>query len=79
MNQGPGPMSLEQIEAAALALPEPELELLVERLEARLCAPAGETDRSWRAEVRRRVEEIRAGRVELIEGEDVLAELDTES
>lgn len=69
------PMSAEQIEEAALALPEAELELLVERLEAHLPMAPG-VDRAWRSEVGRRVRRLRAGDATLVDAEAVLAELD---
>lgn len=78
MNPDHPPMSAEQIEEAALALPEAELELLVERLEARLPVPQ-EVDRAWRGEVARRVQRLRAGAGILHDAGDVLAELELDA
>lgn len=46
------------------------LDTLAESIE-----PDEEIDRAWRAEIRRRVEEIRSGKVELIDNDEVFADL----
>jgi hypothetical protein len=73
MNPDRPPMSAEQIEEAALALPEVELELLVERLSAHLDS-AG-VDDAWLREARRRSQEIALGEVEPVPVEATLAKL----
>jgi hypothetical protein len=65
-------MSIDEIEAVALELPEVERAELISRLQSRR---AGDVDQAWRAEVRRRLARIEAGDVEWIDGEEVLAEL----
>jgi putative addiction module component (TIGR02574 family) len=64
--------------AQALTLPEEERSELAVCL-LRSLEPTGEElsaeDWQWSAEIRRRVGEIRAGRAQLVDGDDVLAEL----
>ena len=67
------PMSIDEIEAVALELPEGERAELIGRLQDSLVDD--DVDQAWRAEVRRRVARIEAGDVEWIDGEEVLAEL----
>lgn len=66
-------MSIDEIEAVALELPEGERAELIGRLQDSLVDD--DVDQAWRAEVRRRVARIEAGDVEWIDGEEVLAEL----
>jgi putative addiction module component (TIGR02574 family) len=68
------PMSIDEIEAAALLLPEEERDELIARLSASL-ATEQEIDAAWRAEVRRRVGLINAGDVQWVDGDEVMAEL----
>ena len=65
-------MSIDQVEAIALELPEQERAELIGRLQDSL---TDNVDQAWRAEVRRRLERIEAGDVEWIDGDEVLAEL----
>jgi putative addiction module component (TIGR02574 family) len=65
-------MSIDQVEAIALELPEQERAELISRLQDSL---TDNVDQAWRAEVRRRLERIEAGDVEWIDGDEVLAEL----
>jgi putative addiction module component (TIGR02574 family) len=65
-------MSIDQVEAIALKLPEQERAELIGRLQDSL---TDNVDQAWRAEVRRRLERIEAGDVEWIDGDEVLAEL----
>lgn len=73
-------MSLETLLAQALDLPEAERGALAARLLLSLEADdpaspsAAEWDASWADEVDRRVAEIRAGKVDLVDGDVVLAE-----
>ncbi|HEX6042310.1 addiction module protein [Longimicrobium sp.] len=66
-------MSIDEIEAVALELPEQERAELIGRLQDSITDDG--LDQAWRAEVRRRVARIEAGDVEWIDGEEVLAEL----
>jgi putative addiction module component (TIGR02574 family) len=65
---------VDELEAAAMRLPQAERARLAERLISSL-EEDGEIERAWADEVRRRVDAIRAGKAELIPAEDVLAEL----
>lgn len=61
----------------ALELPERERSLLIDRLvESLAIEPADEgAEAAWDEEIKRRVDDIRSGRVKLIQGEQVLREL----
>jgi len=61
---------LHEVTETALALPLEERAILADRLiESLDSADEGEPDRkAWGAEIRRRVEEVRSGAVELIDG-----------
>ena len=67
--------SAETVEAAALQLPRAERARLAERLIASLDEDAA-IEQAWAEEIRRRVEELRTGRVQPIPGEQVFAELE---
>jgi putative addiction module component (TIGR02574 family) len=68
------PMSIDEIEAAALELPEDEIDELIDRLAVhREMDP--EIERSWKEEVDRRLAEVDAGTVELIPIEETLAKM----
>ena len=67
--------TIDEIEAAALQLPREERARLAERLIASLGVDP-EVEASWKAEVRRRLEELRSGAVPSIPGEQVLREMD---
>jgi putative addiction module component (TIGR02574 family) len=67
------PMSIDDIEAAALELPEGERDELLERLSARR-APNPEIRQPWLDEAERRMELVRAGKMRLIDADDVLAD-----
>lgn len=62
-----------RLEAAALALPRSERARLAERLIASLDENA-EVEEAWAAEIKRRLDSIDRGEVELIPAEDVIAE-----
>lgn len=63
----------QQVESAALELPRHERARLAERLLDSLDRDSAAED-AWAAEIEHRVEEYRAGRVDAVPGEEVLAE-----
>jgi putative addiction module component (TIGR02574 family) len=69
---------LKQVEAEALELSVRERAQLVQRLIASLDEDAGENpaeiEHAWEAEIRRRLQEYRTGRVETIPATEVFAE-----
>lgn len=65
---------LHELEARAMKLPLAERARLAERLIASLEEDA-EVERAWRDEVRRRVDSIQAGEVELVPANEVLEAL----
>jgi putative addiction module component (TIGR02574 family) len=65
----------EEIVSAALALPPQARALLAEDLLASLDSSQAEIDEAWRIEIERRIQEIREGRVELLDGDKVMSEL----
>jgi putative addiction module component (TIGR02574 family) len=68
--------SIEQIIEAALALPEEARALLADRLVESLDpSEAGRIHDLWVAEARRRIEDVRSGRVKTIPGEEALAQV----
>lgn len=67
-------MSIDEIEAVALALPEEQLDELIDRL-ATHRGMSPELQQDWLREVRRRVTEYDAGEVEGIPMEETLARL----
>jgi DNA-binding transcriptional MerR regulator len=68
------PMSLDEIEAAALELPVEQIDELIDRLaDRREMAP--EIEQSWMEEVERRLNEVDAGEVELIPIEETIAKM----
>lgn len=64
----------ETVESAALTLPRADRARLAHRLIASLRDDPA-IEQAWPSEIRRRVEELRTGRVQPIRGEQVLAEL----
>jgi putative addiction module component (TIGR02574 family) len=66
-----------EVLAKALSLSEQERELLIDRLSESLHSePAEEgVEAAWDEEIKRRVSDIRSGRVKTIPGEQVLQEL----
>jgi len=61
----------------ALQLPPDELDWLVESLLIKEKSPAeAEIEAAWDSEIKRRLDEIDSGAVEMIPLEDVLAEMD---
>lgn len=68
-------MSIDEIEAAALELPEEDRDELIERLRAR--RPRSESiRRAWLDEAERRMELVRAGKMRPVDAEEVLADPD---
>ena len=66
---------LAEISKAALALTLDERTILANRLAESLHAESDpEIERAWKEEIRRRVEEVRSGSVELIDSEVVFSE-----
>ena len=65
----------EELEARARELPREERARLAETLISSLDEEA-EVERAWNEEIRRRLQELDAGSVETVSGEEVLAELD---
>lgn len=69
------PMTREELEARARQLPREERARLAETLISSLDDEA-EVERAWDEEIRRRLQELDAGSVETVPGEEVFAELD---
>jgi putative addiction module component (TIGR02574 family) len=68
------PLSNEQIKAEALRLPVRERALLAEELISSLDED-DDVEAAWTEEIERRVAEVREGRVELVDAEEVMARL----
>jgi hypothetical protein len=68
-------MSLDEIEAAALELPEDERDELIERLSGGRARKTA-IRQAWLAEAERRMELVRAGKMRLIDADEVLADPD---
>lgn len=67
------PMSIDEIEAAALELPEGDRDELIDRLSARR-ARAPEVRQAWLEEAERRMEGVRAGKMRLVDADEALAD-----
>ena len=67
------PMSIDEIEAAALELPEGDRDELIERLSARRTRNES-IRRAWLDEAERRMELVRAGKMRLVDADEVLAD-----
>lgn len=67
--------TIELIEMAE-ALPTAEKAMLVDRLLDSMYPRQAEIDELWRIEAERRVEEVRAGKVQTIPGEQVFEEIE---
>lgn len=65
------PLTLERIVEEARKWPPEKVGELVGRLTENLHAGDAETERAWKVEIDRRVEEIRSGKVQGIPGEEV--------
>jgi putative addiction module component (TIGR02574 family) len=68
-------LDAEEVESAALQLPQEARARLAARLIESLEEEDDEVERAWAEEIARRVREIDAGEVELIPGEQAMAEL----
>jgi putative addiction module component (TIGR02574 family) len=68
-------MTEDQVEIEALALPRHARARIAELLIASLDEDS-EIERAWDEEVRRRVEEIRSGKVQTVPGEEVFKEIE---
>jgi putative addiction module component (TIGR02574 family) len=69
-------MTVDQLEAEALALPKEDLTLLVDRLMDSLEPAESDAVRKlWVAEALRRRDEVRSGRVKTIPGTEALAQV----
>jgi putative addiction module component (TIGR02574 family) len=67
-------MTKDQIHAEALRLPRRDRARLAEALLSSLDEDA-DIEAAWAAEIERRMEDVRQGRVQLIDADEVLAEL----
>jgi putative addiction module component (TIGR02574 family) len=67
------PMSIDEIEAVALELPEEDRDELIARLSARRSHDPS-IRQAWLDEAERRMELVRAGKLRLIEADEVLAD-----
>jgi putative addiction module component (TIGR02574 family) len=67
------PMSIDEIEAAALALPEGDRDELIERLSARRVR-SPEVRQAWLGEAERRMELVRAGKMRLVDADEALTD-----
>ena len=67
--------STAEIIREAESLPVEERTVVVESLLRSLNPPDPETDRKWAAVAKRRLEELRSGRVKPIPGEEVFAKI----
>ncbi|HEX7729832.1 MAG TPA: addiction module protein [Terracidiphilus sp.] len=67
-----------QILEEARQLPPEQIDWLVESLLIKDCGdePLGQIDAAWEAEVKRRLDEVDSGAVQMIPGEQVLAGID---
>lgn len=68
------PMSIDEIEAAALELPPDQIDELIDRL-AEHRKMGSDVEQSWMEEVERRLDEVDAGEIELIPIEETIAKM----
>lgn len=69
-------LTFDELEAQALALPDPQRAKLAKHLWETLDPePESEVSDAWKVEIRRRIDEIDSGKVQLIPGEEVMREL----
>lgn len=64
-------MNTKELIEQAVALPVEERALVVDSLLRSLNSPQSEIDAEWAAEAKRRLSELRSGRVEAVPGETV--------
>jgi putative addiction module component (TIGR02574 family) len=67
-------MSIDEIEAVLVDLPEEQLDDLMDRVAVRR-GVSPEIEQSWMEEVERRLDEVDAGEVELIPVEETIAKM----
>ncbi len=67
--------TLEEIETAAAKLSPGQRGVLIERLQEMDEVRDPEIEAAWDTEIRRRIEEIRSGKVQCLDGEEVMREL----
>ena len=67
----------DDIFAAALRLPESDRAKLANQLLESLDSPEPKADEAWRVEVERRAREVLDGKVDLLDYDEVMAELRT--
>ena len=68
-------MNTKELIDEAVSLPVEERALVVDSLLRRLNQPDSELDRKWAKEAKRRLAELRSGRVEPIPGEEVFGKV----
>ena len=68
-------MTTKELKDEALSLPVEERAMLADALLQSLNGPDPEIDHLWAEEIRRRVEDMKAGKVQLIPGEEVFARI----
>lgn len=68
-------MNTKQLIDEAVSLPVEERALMVDSLLRSLNQPESEVDKKWSKEAKRRLEELRSGKVQAIPGEEVFAKV----
>ena len=68
-------MNTKQLIEEAVSLPVEERALVVDSLLRSLNQPESEIDKKWAREAKRRLNELRSGRVEAIPGEEVFRKI----
>ena len=68
-------MKPRELIAEALSLPVEERAIVVDFILRSLNSPEDDIDRQWIAEAERRLEEVRTGRVKVIPGDQVFAQI----
>ena len=72
-------MKMKDLIAEAISLPVEERAIVVDSILKSLNPPAFDIDRKWTAVARRRLSELRSGKVKAIPGEEVFSEVDPKS
>lgn len=71
--------NIEEIEAAAAKLSPGQREVLIDRIrEMNVEAVDPDVEAAWDAEIKRRIDEIRSGKVECLDGEEVMERIRAE-
>ena len=68
-------MKPKELIAEAISLPVEERAIVVDSILRSLNSPEDDIDRQWIAEVERRLDEVRTGRVKTIPGDQVFAQI----